>query len=351
MTTAEPVPATSTSPVRSRRSARLLAAALLLLGLPSCFTSQLWDMGQFGPDVLLDSQPIERTLQAEIVGEVAPRIRVASAGSTGSLGLLPRRGAHEIPALLRRTDLFHVEQAKLSGTVRTYEDRLQHSEVQLDLTGRIRAEAWRRFVAMDDLPAAVQSHLSVLGTPPTRHLPIALRACAQRLLAMDTRTLLPETGSQARVATFAFTDAAGNVVPRDGSDTPPGGTFHYDWYAKQIKGYTLYAVLNGAAGQHVVRIDPDAFWLISELRQQEDLIVHESHWNVTQGYQLSGSADGPPLPLATHLQVETYAPHQPSWGTRTLQVALTPVAVAADLTVTPILFLGFWLFFDSSQLC
>jgi hypothetical protein len=322
----------------AHKQAPLALAALLLAVLPGCFTGNLWDMGRTGAYELIGEEHIEQTVDARLISGHTPSwfLRTHNDPSREpirDLWMSPRIKAREAVALMSRPELFEVQSNIVTGECAVRSGVSIEGKATLDLTGRILSTGWRSDVAEQDLSALVRARMN---EAMTARLPQALRECGERLTTANVELLFPEAGPTARVTGYVFVDQSNAPLPHAADPAPlRDGATSYTHRFAHLKACTLFAKLQDGDRERILRIDPDAFWLLSGLTPHQGIAAHRSNWRIDIGMPHGETlSESPTRQLNVNVCVRSYKKPDPPAAVRLVQVVLTPAALLADLLIT-----------------
>lgn len=339
MASHDPTVAFSVSPAIAHKRAALAVPLLLLAVLPGCFTGQLWDLGRNGAEQMTSERHVAQAVAAKLAPGATPSWHLQASGNatdepTSYLRMSPRVHAREAVALMARPELFELRSNFVNGECQVSSGASMGGEATLKLTGTIVSRGWRSDIAEQDLPALVRARLK---DPMAARLPQALRECGERLAAANLELLFPEASAMARITGYVFVDRANLPLPHPTDPAPlRDGAPSYKHRQPHLQQCTLIARLKDGNRERLLRIDPDAFWLLSTLTPHEGAAAHQSGWELnTDSSAAWEKVDAPAnRRFDVDVCVRTYERPQPSVATRVLHVAWTPVAIVADLVIT-----------------
>jgi hypothetical protein len=345
--------------------------------LPGCLTGELW-RGYAWPEPSVEQHLVGRRVQQQ-AGALAASAPVVANGlwwfGDGDGGdtrwwLCPEAwggdSAEVAAALLADHDLCEVDAAAIDAVRRDVSGELFPGEATLTLTLRIRSGALGEVVPAADVPPGVAASLAAMQrnaylppADPHAHLPPAFRRCVERLARLDLGGLVGERFPVYAEA-WSFVDAAGRPAFLDGDGAatarpaepgadaaaagPPAEGSAETTLAERLAALRKLSLLvrvqrGGEAA--ILRLRPDRVWLASALDGDGGRCVHRSRWRLRSApgpAAVPSADDAPRIASSLRLQEErhrrTIRPAVFDEGLLA-RVALTPLALAADLALGP----------------
>lgn len=312
--------------------ARNTLAILMVATLPSCMTIELWALrSSDSHSIVVENHPDSR---GRLVADSIPHRLLVELDPIPLQLFSKQQTENELAhALLMQPELLHLQNATVTGKLRLPGE--QPGSAELLLAGRIDTSLWCSDVIAKDLSPAIRSGLVDAAATQSIDRP-ELKQCADRLHRYNLQRIWPEASTAAHITALVFVNGDGVPV---GTATPPAPT-----YSSRYRGlhwFTLYARLVDGKSTRTVRIHLANFWLATSMQEHDGLQTHRSNWVLSPANTASPSRPQQQRKLDVHLQLtqERRGPPTTSWLLRSAQVVLTPVALLADVVVTPALFI------------
>jgi len=324
-----------------RRIALFSYLIAMVMVFPGCLTSMVWENlgAQKWQTEVVSRQEVPQQMQVAIDREECSMLLLDGGGAgVADLRLDPAIHGHSACELLLRPEWFEVESVAFEGALSCMNGAVKHNRGWLQIRGKILPGAVSEVVAAEDVPEQVMVDLQKEWPWQQTQLPLGLHRCGTWLQRSGSKRWLPS--GLGEMASLAFVDKDGAVV-REGEVQPSGA--RYPECRPDLEGTKIYARFVAGDRTTYLRVDAHAFYVLYGLdpdRKDPTLNTYRKQWDLRQ---VAPPAVVPAerIAMKTKIWRGEVRPATTSVGTQVLQVALTPLAMAADVVYTPFVFVVF----------
>ncbi|HEX6812983.1 MAG TPA: hypothetical protein VF384_15265 [Planctomycetota bacterium] len=330
--------------------------------LPGCLTADLW-RGYAWPEPVVEERLVARESKRE-VGTLVASQPVLENGlwwfdgedrtpSRWWLGPEVGAGAEFVAALLADPGFCTIDAAAIDAVRSNVGEEVIADRARLELEVRVRSEAIGAVVPTADIsPAAVRAlaaerrNAYLVAADPAASLPVVCSQCAERLPAVDLRSLVGAK-SAVHADAWVFVDRGGRPAFQVGRAAPPLPLAAWDEDApladrlEALRALSLLVRVCHGSDSTILRLRPDRLWLLSGLEAHGERFVHRSGWHLQtmpMPLAVEPAVDAERFATALQLQQERYERSSHPVlidGGLVAKVALTPVTLALDLALGP----------------